>query len=497
MNRSVISIALGLSPILVPSTTAIGSTPAKETKPNVLIIYCDQLSAWTLGCYGGTEVGTPNIDALAKSGVVVNNFYVNTPVSTPSRGCFMSGLYPTEHGAFKNDLQIRQDIPTFASELRDNGYATGYAGKWHLDGNPKRPGWDLRGKDMGWTDRTAMYSFGHFKTITENGGQYPVMTSEVTSNPEQYPTDWFTNKTIEFIGKHKDEPFCFMLSIPDPHGPYVARAPYNKMYPPKDMKMPQTLMEKPKSNYYLYNETRIQPDKSAGKGKQKSGDAELKEVDAIIKALPKAKSEYFGMIKCIDDNIGRLIKYLQDNKLYDNTIIVFSADHGDMMGEHARMAKAVPFDAAARVPFIVRYPAKIKAGITTDRVMSAIDFYPTILSLTDTRTDSKVSGSDVLKLIDGSNAKVKWNDKAFFRSYSANFPWVGVVTPKYKLVYSEKDVDSKALLIDRANDPTESYNKIDDPKFADVVKQLSADLVQYCTQHNDPHLKWLTPRLNK
>ena len=114
-KKSVILSAGAISIIAIPSCCGA----KKQASPNIVIIHCDQLAAWPLGCYGGDEVGTPNIDGLAAEGVVMTNFYANTPVSTPSRGCMMSGLYPNEHGAYKNDMQIRQDIPTFASELRD------------------------------------------------------------------------------------------------------------------------------------------------------------------------------------------------------------------------------------------------------------------------------------------------------------------------------------------------------------------------------------------
>ena len=458
----------------------------KIEKPNVLIIYCDQLAAWPLGAYGGKEIGTPNIDRLAKEGVLTTNFYANTPVSTPSRGSFMSGLYPTEHGAFKNDQAIRQDISTFASDLRDAGYITGYAGKWHLDGNPKRPGWDIRGKDMGWSNRTDMYSFGHYKTINDNPNGYPIFSNEIAKDPSNYPTDWFTSKTIEFIDKNKDNPFCYMLSIPDPHGPYSVRAPYDKKYPAKQMIMPATLTENPKTDYFLHNETRIENPKAKGK----------KEYDEIVKTLPKNKSQYFGMIKLIDDNVGRILDYLDKNKLTDKTIIIFTADHGDMMGEHARMAKAVPFDGAARVPFIVRYPKKIPANKEVSNVLSCIDFYPTILDLTGQPCSAALSGKSAASLL-MQNKNTNWNDQVYYRSYSQNYPWVGVVTPKYKLIYGSKDVKGKAWLVDRIKDPNESYNYIEDPQYKEIIKDLSQGILAYCKKHNDPFLSWVEPRVNK
>lgn len=490
-QRSMQHMLLPLTCSLLPiaGVQAAGSpethTARKDSRPNVLIIHCDQLAAWTLGCYGGGGIETPNIDRLAAEGTLMTNFYANTPVSTPSRGCFLSGLYPNEHGAFKNDKQIRQDIPTFASELRDAGYATGYFGKWHLDGNPKRPGWDIRGKDMGWTDRTSMYSFGHYKILRKQPGSHPEFGKEVAQTAAEYPTDWFTDRAMDFMKAHKNRPFCAMLSIPDPHGPYLIRPPYDTMYPPETVEVPATLTEAPANDHFFYNESRHKVvDKKSGKT----------QYEEILQNIRKDKSAYLGEIKCIDDNVGRIIAFLKKSGLYDKTIIVFTADHGDMMGEHARMAKAVPLESSARIPFIIRYPKLVEQGVRSECVASCIDFYPTILALTGTTQQGSVSGRSLAPQLSGEQAT--WNDEAFLRCYASVFPWVGIVTKEYKLVYGEKDPDGKGLLIDRRKDPGERYNCFDDPAYSEVIGQLTDKIVRYCREHQDPHGAWLEKRIH-
>lgn len=456
----------------------------QEEKPDILIIHCDQLAAWTLGCYGGTEIGTPNIDGLASDGVVLTNFYANTPVSTPSRGCFMSGLYPTEHGAYKNNLMIRQDIPTFASELRDAGYETGYAGKWHLDGSPKRPGWDIRGKDMGWTDRSAMYEFGHYKEILEREGQsHPEFTKEMAASPETYPTDWFTSRAISFMDEHRDEPFCFMLSIPDPHGPYSVRSPYDTMYPEQDMKLPSTLTDEPLDDNFLYHESRLKKDKKTGKT----------EYQTILENIRKDRAQYFGMIKCIDENVGRITDFLKKEGLYDDMIIVFTADHGDMMGEHARMAKAVPFESAARIPFIVKFPDSRVTGVR-DQVASVIDFYPTILSIAGVQQKGKTSGQDMTSFLVDPKAGDP-DEVEILRCYAESYPWLCAVDGRYKLICGQKEEPGEALLLDRKKNPEETVNYFHDPEYREVVERLEGKLIDYCIEHGDSHWVWLAPQL--
>ena len=134
--------------------------------PNVLIIHTDQQSWWTLGCYGSTVISTPNIDRLASEGAKLTGFFVNSAVCTPSRGTFLTGRYPHAHGAFRNNLPLNRDEVTFAEIFRRNGYETGYAGKWHLDGTA-RPGWVHAERSMGFEDANFMFNRGHWKKIAD------------------------------------------------------------------------------------------------------------------------------------------------------------------------------------------------------------------------------------------------------------------------------------------------------------------------------------------
>ena len=328
-----------------------------------------------------------------------------------------------------------------------------------------------------------MYSFGHYKTIEAQPGTHPKFEKSVAASAENYPTDWFTDRAIAFIEEHKDERFCAMLSIPDPHGPYQVRPPYDTMYPPRQVELPASLTEEPRNDHFFYNETRNRIDRRSGKS----------EYDLILRNIRRDKSAYLGEIKCIDDNVGRIISYLKQAGLYDRTIIVFTADHGDMMGEHARMAKAVPLEASARIPFIVRYPKLIPAGSHSEHVASCIDFYPTILELTGTRQHGQVSGHSLARVLEGRSDR--WDDAAFLRCYASVYPWVGIVTPEYKLIYGEKDPNGKALLIDRRKDPGELYNCFDDPAYSKVIRNLTERIVRYCREHNDPHGEWLEKRI--
>ncbi len=162
-------------------------------RPNLLVIHTDQQSWWTLGAYGGTLVSTPHIDCLASEGVRFANFFANSAVCTPSRGCLLTGRYPHCHGAYTNNIPLNRDEITFAHSLRDNGYDTGYAGKWHLDGD-RRPGWVHPDRAMGFTDCTYMFNRGHWKKMDDG----PMADME----PAVWPYVVFTSDHGEYLGEH-------------------------------------------------------------------------------------------------------------------------------------------------------------------------------------------------------------------------------------------------------------------------------------------------------
>ena len=284
-----------------------------KDRPNLLIIHTDQQSAWTLGCYGGTVVETPNIDRLAADGALFTNFFTNSAVCTPSRGCFVSGRYPTSHGAYTNNIPLNRDVITFADQLKRDGYRTGYVGKWHLDGHP-RPGWVHPERSMGFEDARYMFNRGHWKKIEDfpmNKKDQPVVHSySVIGDEETYATDWLTNKTLEFLDVEDDRPFCHMLSLPDPHGPVHVRAPYDTMFAPEDMPLPTTFNPENLPDWA----EELQSTSMFG---TKRPDREEK--------LRKFLALYFGEVKLIDDSVGRIVQRLEEMGILEDTIIVLLA----------------------------------------------------------------------------------------------------------------------------------------------------------------------------
>ncbi|NNM29433.1 MAG: sulfatase-like hydrolase/transferase, partial [Akkermansiaceae bacterium] len=210
-------------------------------------------------------------------------------------------------------------------------------------------------------------------------------------------------------------------------------------------------------------------------------------------AKPAAKcnyrmAQYHGMMKCIDDNVGRIVQHLEDRGLLDNTIVVFTADHGDMRGEHRRQNKGVPLEASAKVPFVVRYPRDIKAGLRIDEVLNTVDFLPTMLAMMGAATAGKEEGRNCAPLFTKGKAPAGWDDVTFMRSTGrpgkAGVGWISAVTPRYKLILSSQD---EPWLLDLEDDPDELRNFIAAPGRKATVQRLAAALAAYGKKHRDPY----------
>jgi arylsulfatase A-like enzyme len=443
------------------------SAVSAEQPYNLLVIQTDEHHFKTLGCYGGEIVKTPNIDWIAKNGAIATSFYATTPVCSPSRGALMSGKYPQHTPVTNNNIKLGDNIVTFAEVLRRKGYATGYAGKWHLDGNGK-PQWGPKRK-FGWEDNRFMFNRGHWKMLTD-GPNGPRVGSTKNGRPDyglkgadekSFATDWLTDKVINFVNEKKGKSFCYMVSYPDPHGPNTVRAPYDKMY--QDVKVPI-----PRS----VNKTREQTPVWAAKAPRLTA-------DTIRLLMPK----YYGMVKCLDDNIGRILDTLRKNGQIERTIIVFTSDHGDLCGEHGRLNKGVPFEGSSRIPFLIYTLGKIEGGTVVDEALSCVDFLPTVMSLMDVDHGLQVSGRNAANLFRAQGGR--WRDLTILRSTSnPQAQWLCAVSDRYKLVYASS---GKPWLFDLQKDADELTNRFTDPACQAIVREMTAGLIEYCKTQKDPY----------
>jgi arylsulfatase A-like enzyme len=379
-------------------------------------------------------------------------------------------------------MPLRSDMVTFAEVLQAKGYQTGYAGKWHLDGSGK-PQWAPR-RQFGFADNRFMFNRGHWKKFellegkprvaARKKGQpsYGVDGADATS----FATDWLTDRALEFVEKNASGPFCYHLSLPDPHGPNTVRPPYDTMYRDMVIRPPATFLN-------TVSNPKWAP--TAGNNGPKQFRADM-------------MAAYFGMVKCIDDNVQRLIDRLDELKLLDNTVIVFTSDHGDLCYEHGRLNKGIPYEASARIPMIIAAPDKVASGTVIDAALGTVDFAPTILPLLVGTAPEGTQGRDFGGLLgkDAAQTLETWKDVAILRNAGTKASWIAAVSDRYKLVLSTSD---RPWLFDLEEDPDELFNQLDEPadgsRVRSIARSLASAIDDYQQQVGDKHLQ--SPQLGK
>jgi len=409
---------------------------------NILFIMADQMAAPLLPIYGPSPIKLPNLSRLAEQGVVFDAAYCNSPLCAPSRFTLVSGQLPSKIGAYDNAADLPADVPTYAHYLRRMGYRTALAGKMHFCGPDQLHGFEERltsdiypadyGWSVNWDEPDARPSWYHNMASVLQAGPC-VRTNqldfdeEVLFKAQQY--------LFDHIRQDGDQPFCLTVSMTHPHDPYTIPKPYWDMYCNEDIPLPET-----------------PPQASLDPHSQRL----LKAYDLWDKPLPvdkirDARRAYFGACSYIDDNIGKLLQTLEDTGLADNTVIVFSGDHGDMLGERGLWYKMHWFDMAARVPLLVYAPGQFEPA-RVGAAVSTADLLPTFVELAGGTLEAGLA-LDGLSLV--SHLRGEGGHDEVFGEYMAE----GTISPlmmirrgAYKFIYSE---DDPCLLFDLHNDPGE------------------------------------------
>jgi arylsulfatase A-like enzyme len=372
-----------------------------------------------LGIAGHPIVKTPSFDKLAREGVRFTHAYVASPVCSPSRATLFTGRYPQVHGVTQNNMPFNAGEVALPKLLRAHGYTTGMAGKLHLQGFDD---WFDHAESTNPSGGPAYQAFlraskqlvsGSPNTAAVPGslfapGKTPLRIGTSVLPEDKYPEAWEADRAIEFLRAQKgaDKPWFFFLSMLKPHSEYVIPAPFDKMYAAKDMPLPKTF--KPGGE--------ASGDLSAGegasakeKGKRKRATdegpgsrARLSIGDPDI--LREVTAHYYGAVTLVDKHMGRVLAVLDELGMRDNTIVVFTADHGNMLGERNRMFKGVMYESSARVPLLLRAPGRIPAGKVSDAVLDNTTVMPTLLDLAGLPVPAGVQAKSLVPLVRGEGA---------------------------------------------------------------------------------------------
>ncbi|HET8548490.1 MAG TPA: sulfatase [Bryobacteraceae bacterium] len=416
-------------------------------RPNILLILPDQMRGQDMGSMGNGEVRTPSLDRLASQGILFRNTLANSPVCCPARAILMTGQYCHKNGMVANDLRLREDHISIGEVLRRNGYRTGFIGKWHLDGGPRLPGFVPPGpRRQGFEFWAANEcSHRHFDTQYFRDTPAPIPI-------KKFEAEAWTDLALEFLdGSRTDRrPFCLMTFMGPPHDPYGAPEQYMRMYEPARLTL--------RPNWK-------QEDRAPGRN-------EL--------------AAYYGAITAVDEQIGRMVKQLDDWAMGDDTIVLVSSDHGDMLGSHGLRLKRKPWEESVRVPGVLRYPRLVKSGPVEQALFSHIDFVPTLLSLCGVKPPRGLQGTDLSSVIRGLRASGP--ESAFFQIFGpfrgdgTAHSWRGVRTSRY--MYARREAEPW-LLFDLENDPYEMNNLAPDPAARRLVSDVDQRLKAWMKQTGD------------
>ncbi|TLP76473.1 choline-sulfatase [Pseudomonas nitroreducens] len=433
----------------------------KRQRPNILFIMADQMAAPLLPFYDAqSPIKLPNLSRLAGEGVVFDSAYCNSPLCAPSRFTLVSGQLPTKIGAWDNAADFAADVPTYAHYLRRLGYRTALSGKMHFCGPDQLHGYEERltsdiypadyGWAVNWDEPDVRPSWYHNMSSVLQAGPC-VRTNqldfdeEVVFKARQYLYD--------HVREHPEQPFCLTVSMTHPHDPYTIPREYWDLYRDEDIPLLSVQIAQDEQDPHSQ---RL-----------------LKVIDLWGQEMPEekvraARRAYFGACSYVDAQIGALLRTLEDCGLSDDTLIVFSGDHGDMLGERGLWYKMHWFEMAARVPLLVHAPKRFAAHRVSQSV-STVDLLPTLVELAGGQVEPGVDldGRSLLPHLQGAGG----HDEVI-GEYTAE----GTVSPlmmirrgDFKFIYSEQD---PCLLFDVANDPRELQNLMDSPAHANLVRDL-------------------------
>ena len=459
--------ALPLSSFLAKDLLA--SSASGGTRPNVVLILTDQQQWKALGAYGNRVVRTPHLDRLAEQGTRFTHAYCNMASCMASRASLFTGQYPHTHRAEFGNPGLGPEHVAFSDILGKASYRTGYVGKWHMSdvGIPGFVPPEQRHGFQWWVAANR----GHFKTFKGFVQDDPTLFTG-----SKYTTDFLTDQAIAFVRENRGSPFLLTLSIPDPHSPYTVRSPYDTMYPPEQMQLPPSYVGDPKElPPYERGMFRVCQRQIQGFYQDREYREQFKPTTRE-QTLTVIISQYYGMISCIDENVGRLMGVFDELGLRENTIVIYTSDHGDYMGAHGLLYKGrTPWDEAMRIPLLISCPGRARGGVVSDELVSLIDIMPTILELTNREAPGALDGKSLVPLLLGEETVSRdavyyefWHDPAVRRAYRC----IRTKTWKYVYVLLPGGGSPEELLYNMVEDPYEMRDLASDPQHADTKTDL-------------------------
>lgn len=445
--------------------------PARATaakRPNILFIMADDHTRAAMSCYGSKTIETPNLDRLAREGMLFNHMTVTNSLCAPSRAALLTGQYSHQNGFKTNHDRFDGSQQTFPKLLQQAGYETAIIGKWHLVTEPT--GFDdylVMPRQGRYFDCPLKAKGAPWKDGREGGEVY-----------EGYLTDVITEQAIRWLGERPSgRPFCLMVHHKAPHGPHEPAPRHADFLADETVPEPPTLLDDYAGRAPEHIEEAIGSSRMAicryPQYKQDIAKHAGNREKATRTMYQTYMKGYLRLVKALDENVGRLLDHLDEAGLRDNTMVVYTSDNGFFNGEHGFFNKMWMYEPSLHLPFIVRYPGVVQAGTTNDELVSMLDFAPTFLELAGAPIPDQMQGVSLCPLLRGE--KPAWRDAVYYHYYGEytvpeNY---GVRTKTHKLIhYPELEPGPKWELFDLEEDPLELNNLASDPAHAERLAAM-------------------------
>ena len=504
------------------------SGPTKNVKtPNILFIMSDDHAYQAISAYGhpiGQLAPTPNIDRLAAEGMVFENMFVANSICGPSRAAIITGKFSHKNGFRNNGDMFDADQPTLPKYLKEAGYQTAVVGKWHLKSSPQ--------------------GFDYWCVLPGQGHYYnpDFLTPEDTIRIEGYVTDIITDLAIDWLDQQRDpaKPFLLLYQHKAPHREWLPAEEYLDFYHGVTFPEPSSLFDTHENmgaaareaemliseHMALSSDNKIHPDIVEEKGfkpflrwypnayhnnldrmnlEQRANwesvygpmndefESDTPEGDDLVRwKYQRYLQDYLACIKSVDDNVGRILDYLKEQGLDQNTIVVYTSDQGFYLGEHGWFDKRFMYEESFRTPLLIRYPQMVAPGTKATKMVQNIDFAPTFLKLAGLEIPDDMQGVSIIPILKGEDPE-NWRTSLYYHYYE--FPSIhmakrhyGIRTDRYKLIHFYNDIDEWELY-DLQADPSEITNLINHSDYQDIKNDLKHHLDSLMVLYEEPPIE--------